>query len=132
MTAVLDAWAVVALLKEEPSGARVEREIDGGATLISSVSLGEAYYVLAGGRTPADERRVRAAIGALATRVRVDDPDWPLVLSAAQLKARRRISYADAFCVATAARHRAAVWTGDPEIVALADVVDLVDLRDSA
>jgi PIN domain nuclease of toxin-antitoxin system len=129
LTAVLDAWAVVALLKEEPSGARVERQVTDGETVVSSINLGEAYYVLAGGRTPAQERRVRAAIGALATRVRVDDPDWALVLSAAQLKARRRISYTDALCVATARRHRAAVWTGDPEIVALDDVVELVDLR---
>jgi len=37
--------------------------------------------------------------------------------------------YADAFCVATAQRLDAPVLTGDPEIVALAGEVEVVDLR---
>jgi len=55
--------------------------------------------------------------------------DWPLVRAAAFVKARHRLSYADAFCVATAQRMRAPLWTGDPEILALGDELEVVDLR---
>ena len=47
------------------------------------------------------------------------DPDWPLVSAAAKIKARGGLSYADAFCIATAVRVEAPLWTGDPEIVEL-------------
>jgi predicted nucleic acid-binding protein len=62
--------------------------------------------------------------------VRRIEPDWPLVRRAAAIKARGRVSYADAFCVATAQRLDAPLWTGDPEIIALAGgTLDVVDLR---
>jgi predicted nucleic acid-binding protein len=51
------------------------------------------------------------------------------VRTAAQIKAGNRLSYADAFVVATAQRHSAPLYTGDPEIVALGDLVEVVDLR---
>lgn len=47
----------------------------------------------------------------------VIDPDWPLVSVAASIKALGGLSYADAFCVATALRTEAPLWTGDPETV---------------
>jgi len=44
-------------------------------------------------------------------------------------RAQGGLSYADAFCVATARRHRAALYTGDPEILHFDDAgVDVVDL----
>lgn len=53
----------------------------------------------------------------------------PLVLEAARLKARYPMSYADAFAVATARAERAAIVTGDAEILALPrDVVRVVRL----
>jgi predicted nucleic acid-binding protein len=62
--------------------------------------------------------------------IEIEDPDWSLVRSAAEIKARGGLSYADAFCVATARRHRAPLYTGDPEIVALdGDDLEVVDLR---
>jgi predicted nucleic acid-binding protein len=47
----------------------------------------------------------------------VIDPDWPLVSRAASIKAAGGLSHADAFCIATALRAEAPLWTGDPEIV---------------
>jgi predicted nucleic acid-binding protein len=64
--------------------------------------------------------------------IRVKAPDWPLVVAAARLKAGGGISYADAFCVATAERHRAPLYTGDPEILALDAPVRRIDLRASS
>jgi ribonuclease VapC len=46
-----------------------------------------------------------------------------LVLDAAHIKARHPISYADAFAAALAARVSAVVLTGDPEFVAVEDLV---------
>jgi len=48
------------------------------------------------------------------------DPDWDLVVVAAKVKASGGLSYADAFCVATADRLDAVLWTGDREIIDLA------------
>lgn len=93
---------------------------------MSSINLGEALYM--------ETRRVGAsrsakAIRAAQAQMTVVDPDWGLVSAAAGLKARGGLSYADAFCVATAQRLDVPVLTGDPEIVALSGEVDVVDLR---
>jgi len=127
---VLDAWAVVALMKEEPAAGRVDQLMNRHDACISSINLGEAYYtvVRSHGRRIAAER-----VGDLRKAIQVDDPDWPLVRDAAEIKAGGGLSYPDAFCVATARRHSAPLYTGDPEIVRLAgDDLDVVDLRATA
>lgn len=126
---VLDAWAIMALLKKEPAGPRVQRAVDEVDVAISAINLGESQYVLT--KEGRDAPTVEAAMELLRRTIRVDLPDWPLVRAAARIKGARALSYADAFCVATAQRHRAALWTGDPEILALEDLVDVVDLRDA-
>ncbi len=126
-TVALDSWAVLALLNDEPAADRVETEIERGEALMSWINLGEVYYQTIRRR---DERRARAAIEAIQRRVRVEEPDPELILAAARLKAGGGISYADAFCVATAQRHSATIFTGDPEILRLKDPdVEVVDLR---
>lgn len=129
MTAVLDSWAVSALVRDEPAAAQVERLIVSGRSIMSAVNLGEVYYV-------AIRDHGQSLASTLVERMRrsieIEDPDWPLVRDAADVKARGGLSYADAFCVATAKRHGAPLYTGDPEIVALdGDGVRVVDLRTS-
>lgn len=68
-------------------------------------------------------------VEALRRTVVSERPDWDLTASAARLKSRHRLSYADAFAVATARRHDAPLYTGDPEILALPSLVDVIDLR---
>jgi PIN domain nuclease of toxin-antitoxin system len=123
---VLDAWAVLAVLNDEPPAARVEQAIDEEVGVISWINLGEVLYRAIPRR---GERRAMDAVRAVSRRLQVEDVDAPLVLDAARLKAAHRLSYADAFCVATAQRHGAPLYTGDPEIVALPDLVEVVDLR---
>jgi len=126
MTAALDSWAVMAVLNAEPAAPRVRDAIERGAVM-SWINLGEVYYLTTRRRGEALARR---AVDALQRRVSVELPDTPLVMAAAAIKARSRMSYADAFCVATARRHGALVYTGDPEIVALdGDDLEVVDLR---
>jgi PIN domain nuclease of toxin-antitoxin system len=116
----------MALYEDHPCVGDVEAAIDTTEAVMSAVNLGEVLYKL-----ERDHGRERATT--LVDRVRsvtnVEDPDWDLVVRAAQVKARGGLSYADSFCVATAQRHRAPLYTGDPEILALDDVVELVDLR---
>lgn len=125
MTAVLDTWPVIAFLKGESAAPRVRALLEEDA-LISAVNLGEAYYLTA---REGGEARADAVVDDLRSVMRVEDSDWPVVRAAARVKARGGLSYADAFCVATAQRHRAPLYTGDPELIAMSDLVEVVDLR---
>ncbi len=126
MTIVLDAWAVTALFGDEDAAERVERALELERVVVSWINLGESFYnaIKRRGRPAAD-----AALRSLLPLIEAETPDPPLVLAAATVKAQHRLSYADAFCVATGQRHRAPVWTGDPEILALDDLIDVIDLR---
>jgi PIN domain nuclease of toxin-antitoxin system len=123
---VLDAWAVLAVLNDEPPAARVEQVLAEDTGLISWINLGEVLYRAIPRR---GERRAVEAVRVVSRRLRIEDVDGALVTAAARLKAGHRLSYADAFCVATAQRHKAPLYTGDPEILELEDMVELVDLR---
>ncbi|HEX7289751.1 MAG TPA: type II toxin-antitoxin system VapC family toxin [Conexibacter sp.] len=127
MKVVLDAWAVAALFNGEPAGRRVRQALKRSECWISSVNLGEAYYTSLRER---GEGRTTQLIEDLRQVVQLDHPDWPLVRDAAGIKARGGLSYADAFCVATARRHDAPLYTGDDEILRLTDAgIQFVDLR---
>jgi predicted nucleic acid-binding protein len=125
---VLDSWAVLAYLKDEPAAARIEAEWLSQPPAISSINLGETLYMRI------RERGEKAAVADISTIHRnslVIDPDWALVTAAAGIKAGGGMSYADAFCAATAARVDAPLWTGDPELIDRAEQLPcrIVDLR---
>jgi predicted nucleic acid-binding protein len=128
MPVVLDSWAVMALLDDEPAAARVDAALEADETVMSWINLGEVYYQLLRRR---GEALARTAVDAIRARVRVELPDEHVVLSAARVKAAGGLSSADAFCVATAQRHRAQLWTGDEEILRLDAGVELVNLREA-
>ena len=125
---VLDSWALLAYLNNEPAASRIEVEwLERGAS-ISSINLGEVLYI-----------RIRAVgvdsaqadVETIRRRLTVLDPDWPMVMAAAAIKAQGGLSYADAFCIATALQLGVPLWTGDPEIVgqAVQHSCEVVDLR---
>jgi uncharacterized protein len=117
---------VLALYENHPCAGRVARTIQDGEALMSAINLGEVLYQL-----ERDHGRPQAMrlVNKLRSVTVVEDPDWELVSLAARVKVPGRLSYADAFCVATAIRHGAVLFTGDPEILAIAPIVELVDLR---
>lgn len=124
---VLDAWAIVAWFNDDPAADRVAAEVRGAGHVIASwVNLGEVAYVrgraIGLAEAQADLRR-------FATTITAELPDEQLVLAAACFKAAGGISYADAFAVATAQRHRAPLLTGDPELLALQGQIEVIDLR---
>jgi predicted nucleic acid-binding protein len=129
VSVVLDTWAVLAYLRGEPSALRVERLLARDQSVMSSINFGEVLYLTI---RKHGEREAGYVSDALRATVVVEQPDDRLVLAAARLKARGGISYADAFCVATAQRHDLPVWTGDQQIVDLAGPdLNVVDLRDA-
>lgn len=125
---VLDSWTVLAYLKDEPAAARIEAEWLSQPPAISSINLGETLYMRIRER---GEKAAAADISTIRRNSMVIDPDWALVSTAAQIKAAGGLSYADAFCAATAARLDAPLWTGDPEIIDRAGQLPcrVVDLR---
>lgn len=129
MKAVFDAWAIVGLLRRRPEAPRVAAALAATDPLMSSINLGEAYYSMlrSHGRRIARER-----IDDIRGIAVVEDPDWELVRAASEIKAGGGLSYPDAFCVATAMRHRAPLYTGDPEIIRLGADIEVIDLRSTA
>jgi predicted nucleic acid-binding protein len=126
LPAVLDAWALLAFYEDHPRAGAVFDVIDAGEAIVSAVNLGEVLYQL---ERELGRDRAFELVEALRSITFVEDPDWELVCAAAHLKAGGGLSYADCFCVATAERHAATLYTGDPEILALAGTVAVLDLR---
>lgn len=122
-TAVVDSWALIALLRaEEPAAGAMSRYLRraqaGNLRLILNVvNLGEIYYRLIQ-LTDATQADLRLAqIKSLP--IEIAPAREAVVLEAARVKAAHRLSYADAFAVATGRLERAPVLSGDPEILAL-------------
>lgn len=123
---VLDSWALLAWLLDQPASAPVqsllERAERGEISLsMSWLNAGEVYYMVAR-KLGADQAEVfLTRLPSLPLRLQL--PDAADVLSAAKLKAKHRISYADAFAAALALRDSAALVTGDPELRTLSETI---------
>lgn len=125
---VFDSWALLAYLGGEASADRVEAAWLAEGAAISSINLGEVLYI----RTRSHgETSARADVDRVRGLLELVDPAWPIVSTAASIKANGGLSYADAFCIATALQVKAPLWTGDPEIVGQAGAhsCEVVDLR---
>ena len=132
--AVVDTWAALALLRREGSADAAMRRCLKRADNrnmrlpMNLVNLGEVYYrmIQLAGIDKADEwLRVFRKLPIEMVPVRE-----PLEMEAGRLKARHRISFADAFAVATGRVEGGTVLTGDPEILTLSrDVVRAVRLE---
>ncbi len=112
----------------EPAASRLD-ELLPQRPLMSWINVGEVFYLV-------DRREGRAAalevVSDLRTQLSLDVPSPARVLEAAALKSRHRISYADAFAVATAVAHEAVLVTGDPEILSADPSWQTEDVRASS
>ena len=114
MTFVLDACAVLALLRKEPGCLKVRDLLaDGGnECLIHAVNLCEVYYDCL--RSYGEESAEQMLGGVLAAGLVLrDDMDVHFWKGAGKLKAAGRISLADTFAVMLAARDGATLVTSD-------------------
>ena len=136
---LLDAYALVALLLDEPAAEETESLLRSEDAAVSAVNLAEAVDVVqrVHGDSPAETRAILEPITATALRVRaVAEADaW----RAAELRSRHyrrrssELSLADCFLLA-AARDGESIATSDPAVAAAAraEGVDVVALPDSA
>jgi len=128
MRVVLDSYAVLAYINDEPASEKVQKYLDLGRRgkvelYMNVVNLGEVYYVLS--------RRKGTGIANLAVALLKKEPitfiiaDERLSLIAGRIKAFHKLSYADAFAVATAIDLDAVLLTGDDEFRSVEDRVKI-------
>lgn len=125
-TYVLDAFALLALFKEERGADIVASLLEGAKegrarVLMCVVNLGEVVYRTL--REYGEQRAQEAAVLAQALAIDFADVDRHLALSAARLKGLHRMSYADCFAAALAQRLDAAIVTGDPDFQRVEELV---------
>ena len=123
-TYVLDSFALLAYLEEEPGMPKVRSVLEGAhakrhAVCLSLINLGEVLYITERERGGDAARRTLAAVDELP--LELVPVSRTTVQAAAHIKARFSISYADAFAVVAAQDSGGVVITGDPEFRPLAN-----------
>ena len=119
---VLDSFALLAYLEDEPGRPRVQAILEQAAKgqsqiWLSIVNYGEVIYITEREQGVSQAQRVIAALDQLP--IAVIDADRTLTFAAAHIKAQTPIAYADAFAVALAVSRGATLLTGDPELRAV-------------
>jgi uncharacterized protein len=115
---VLDTWAVIAYLEDEPSGEHVEDLIATSheeqiPIYMSVVNVGEIWYTVA---REVSEEEADASVKLLRDlRIQFEDADWTLTQEAARFKSLNKMSYADCYAAALAKIKKADLVTGDTE-----------------
>lgn len=115
---VLDTFAMLAYLQDEPVASRIEKRLESAEKeksrlMISIINLGEILYIIErrGGVSRAQD--TLALIQQLP--IEILPADQKAVFSAAHIKANHALSYADCFAVAAAIDQDATILTNDPE-----------------
>lgn len=122
---MLDSFAILALLNNEPGAARVEDLLrqagESSRVVISLINLGEVAYIVERRWGAEKLRAMLAYLEAAALEVMAVDRDR--VFAAAHIKAKYPLAYADAFAVALARELEATLLTGDPEFKGVSDFI---------
>jgi predicted nucleic acid-binding protein len=123
---ILDSYAMLAYVGKELGGDQVrtilEQSLQGKCNaMLSVINLGEVLYITERIAGLNKAQAVLAAIEQLP--IKILPADQPTVLAAAHIKANYRLSYADAFAVAAAQGSNGILVTGDPEFLAVEQIV---------
>jgi len=115
---VLDSFALIAYLQDEPAAQRIQKilkdaEENKCRVYISIINLGEVLYSVERNNGLAKTHEALALIQSLP--IEILPADNQTVLAAAHIKANHPISYADAFVVVAAQKINGIIMTGDPE-----------------
>jgi PIN domain nuclease of toxin-antitoxin system len=119
---VLDASALLAMIREEPGGEAVATAI--GRSRMSTVNFAEVVSYLTYAGLPSDQ--VDAMLNKLP--IRVIDADVALAWAAGRLRgttAEAALSLGDRFCLALGARDQLPVWTADRQWRTIADQLEV-------
>lgn len=124
MTVLVDAYAVIAYLRDEPASDQIE-DLLRGPTLLAAVNAAEVMdqLVRVWHRDPDEVQVALALLGRSGTAI--PDAGEETALEAGRLRAQHydkrscSVSTADCFAAATALAADAALATSDPRLVAL-------------
>lgn len=115
---VLDSWATVAYLGDEPAGEKVADIIadsheEGIPLLMTVVNAGEVWYIVARQTSAAEADTSIKQLRDLG--IQFIDADWSLAKDAGYFKSKNKMSFADCFAAALTKQRRAHLVTGDQE-----------------
>ncbi len=115
---VLDSWAVIAYLEDEPAAERIANHIAGAheshiLLIMSVVNAGEVWYIIAREASASDADRSITELRHLG--IEFIDADWSLAHEAGGFKSKYKMSFADCFAAALTKQRTALLLTGDSE-----------------
>ena len=120
---VFDSYALIGYLENESFSDRIQHVLTQAKNrnfrlFIHAIHIGEVYYVTLREQGRSLANLAYARIKALPIKT-IDRIDEELLLTAAGLKAKHPISYADSFAAALAMIKNCPLLTGDPEFTSL-------------
>lgn len=129
---VLDSYAVIAYLEDEPGAEKVERilrQADRGTIdlLMSVINWGEVYYSLS--RSKGEKQAEESLLIMEQLPIRIVDVDQSLMYQAARIKANHAIALGDCLAAALAVNEGYPVVTGDKEFHRLRETVKVEWLK---
>jgi ribonuclease VapC len=125
---VLDTWAVIAYLEDEPSAQQIADLIataheESIPVCMTVVNVGEVWYTIA--REVSEDDANRSVKELRDLRIQFVAADWDLTQEAARFKSQHRMSYADCYAAALAKSKKADLVTGDGEYKAVEKSVNI-------
>ena len=128
MVKILDASALVAYLWKQSGYEKVQDFLtkatdDGKRLLMTTVNLGEVYYLLLRDHGPEDADKILKVIETLP--IDFVEVDMKLVKQAAIYKATKKLPYVDCFAAALAKIQKGEVITGDKEFKVIENEVKI-------
>jgi ribonuclease VapC len=126
---VLDSFALLAYLQAEPASLKVKETLKlardkRAQVFLSLINLGEIVYTVE--RKLGEDTSREVLQDVLTLPIEVAEVTMERVLSAAHIKGKFPISYADAFAVALAQEMTATLVTGDPEFKQVESLVEIM------
>jgi predicted nucleic acid-binding protein len=120
---VFDSYALIGYLENESFSDRIQHVLTqaknrNALLYIHAIHIGEVYYITLREKGKSLADLAYARIKALPIKM-IDRIDEELLLTAAGLKAKYPISYADSFAAALAMIKKCPLLTGDPEFTSL-------------
>lgn len=125
---VLDTWAVIAYLEDEPSAQQIADLIANAheeaiPVYTTVVNVGEVWYTIAREISEVDANDSVKELQDL--RIQFVNVDWELTQEAARFKSQHKMSYADCYAAAIAKSYKAELVTGDKEFKSLENQIKI-------
>ncbi len=126
---LFDSFALLRFFCREPGAEKVRKLLAESlkadqTRLISAINVGELIYIVQ--RRFGDQKKLQMLVHLQSLGLTILPCPNDLIFRAAELKARYRISYADAFALASAIEHGADLVTGDPEFKQVEHLVKII------